>query len=119
MLIGIMTSGIVSIYAFFEWRLFCSLCGHVFSLSLAGLGKLETQANAFLIMMILGGAIIPPLQGKLADLPAIGIHNSYWITVFVLDILSLAQVSKTVLAGNKGSRLDHKLVCLTNKIFSY
>ena len=30
-------------------------------------------------MMILGGAIIPPLQGKLADI--IGIHESYWIAV--------------------------------------
>jgi FHS family L-fucose permease-like MFS transporter len=31
-------------------------------------------------MMILGGAIIPPIQGKLADI--IGIHESYWVTVF-------------------------------------
>ena len=30
-------------------------------------------------MMILGGAIIPPLQGKITDV--IGIHDSYWITV--------------------------------------
>jgi FHS family L-fucose permease-like MFS transporter len=30
-------------------------------------------------MMVLGGAIIPPLQGKLADI--IGIHSSYWIAV--------------------------------------
>ena len=32
--------------------------------------------------MIFGGAIIPPLQGFLADIPSIGIHASYWITVF-------------------------------------
>jgi FHS family L-fucose permease-like MFS transporter len=30
-------------------------------------------------MMILGGAVIPPIQGFLAD--AIDIHSSYWITV--------------------------------------
>ena len=30
-------------------------------------------------MMILGGGIIPPLQGKLADI--IGIHNSYIVPV--------------------------------------
>jgi FHS family L-fucose permease-like MFS transporter len=30
-------------------------------------------------MMILGGAIIPPVQGKLADIPQIGIHQSYWV----------------------------------------
>ncbi|HMS30428.1 MAG TPA: MFS transporter [Saprospiraceae bacterium] len=88
MLIGIMTSGIVSIYAFLSGGLFCSIMWPcIFSLSLAGLGKLETQGAAFLIMMILGGAIIPPLQGKLADLPAIGIHNSYWITVVCFGYL--------------------------------
>ncbi|MEJ7680962.1 MAG: hypothetical protein WKG06_24550 [Segetibacter sp.] len=39
-------------------------------------------------MMILGGGIIPPLQGKLADylqsksdVPGIGIHQSYWVPV--------------------------------------
>nr|MBC8295826.1 MFS transporter [Pelagibacterales bacterium] len=37
------------------------------------------QGSAFLVMMILGGAIIPPIQGKLADI--IGIHSSYWVTV--------------------------------------
>ena len=30
-------------------------------------------------MMILGGAIIPPLQGKIADI--MGIHQSYFIPV--------------------------------------
>jgi FHS family L-fucose permease-like MFS transporter len=30
-------------------------------------------------MMILGGAIIPPLQGKLADI--FSIQSSYWIAV--------------------------------------
>ena len=48
-------------------------------LAIAGLGKLTPQGSAFLIMMILGGAIIPPIQGKLADMPFIGIHNSYWV----------------------------------------
>lgn len=40
--------------------------------------------SAFLIMMILGGGIIPPLQGKLADylqskseVAGLGIHQSY------------------------------------------
>ena len=49
----------------------------IFNLSLAGLGQYTTQGSAFLIMMILGGSIIPPIQGKLSDL--IGIHQSYWI----------------------------------------
>ncbi len=42
--------------------------------------------------MILGGAIIPPIQGKLADLKSIGIHNSYWVTVFCFAYLALFAV---------------------------
>ena len=38
-------------------------------------------------MMILGGGIIPPIQGKLADL--IGIHQSYWVAVLCFVYLAL------------------------------
>lgn len=80
MLVGLHTSGTVSIYAFLSGGLFCSIMWPcIFSLAIAGLGKYTTQGSAFLIMMILGGAIIPPIQGKLADV--IGIHHSYWTTV--------------------------------------
>lgn len=80
MLIGIATTGTISIYAFLSGGLFCSIMWPcIFALAIAGLGALTSQGSAFLIMMILGGAIIPPIQGKLADIPAIGIHSSYWI----------------------------------------
>jgi FHS family L-fucose permease-like MFS transporter len=39
-------------------------------------------------MMILGGAIIPPLQGKLADIPVVGIHQSYWVAVLCFVYLT-------------------------------
>ncbi|MEJ7911934.1 MAG: MFS transporter, partial [Chitinophagaceae bacterium] len=68
MVVGIMTTGKVAIYAFLSGGLFCSIMWPaIFSLSIAGLGKYTTQGAAFLIMMILGGGIIPPIQGKLAD----------------------------------------------------
>ncbi len=80
MVVGLLTKGTISTYAFLSGGLFCSIMWpSIFALSIAGLGNLTSQGSAFLIMMILGGAIIPPLQGKLADLPAIGIHQSYWI----------------------------------------
>lgn len=87
--IGLMTSGKIATYAFLSGGLFCSVMWPcIFSLSIAGLGKYESQGAAFLIMMILGGAIIPPLQGKLADLEAVGIHQSYWLTVFCFGYLA-------------------------------
>lgn len=76
--IGFTTNGIVSVYALLSVGLFCSIMWPcIFSLSLGGLGKYQAQGSAFLIMMILGGAIIPPLQGKLSDI--IGIQPSFII----------------------------------------
>lgn len=51
----------------------------IFSLSIAGLGKITSRASGLLVMMIVGGAIIPLLQGILAD--TVGIHQSFLITV--------------------------------------
>jgi MFS transporter, FHS family, L-fucose permease len=80
MLIGLFSSGVVATYAFLSGGLFCSIMWPcIFTLGLAGLGKYTTQGSAFLIMMILGGGIIPPIQGKLSDI--IGIHQSYWVPV--------------------------------------
>jgi len=80
MLVGIFTTGKLGIYSFLSGGLFCSIMWPcIFALSIAGLGKHMAQGSAFLIMMILGGAIIPPIQGKLADIPSIGIHASYWV----------------------------------------
>ncbi len=89
MLIGLLTTGQIATYAFLSGGLFCSIMWpSIFSLATAGLGKYTAQGSAFLIMMILGGAIIPPLQGKLADLPSIGIHHSYIIPVLCFAYLA-------------------------------
>ena len=87
MAIGLATTGKIAIYAFISGGLFCSIMWPaIFTLSVAGLGKYTTQGSAFLIMMILGGGVIPPIQGKLADfletrsnVVGSGIHESYWI----------------------------------------
>ena len=80
MLIGLFTTGTIAIFAFMSGGLFLSIMWpSIFSLAIAGLGKYTSQGSAFLVMMILGGGIIPPLQGKLADI--IGIHDSYFIPV--------------------------------------
>jgi FHS family L-fucose permease-like MFS transporter len=87
MIVGIMTTGTIAVYAFLSGGLFCSIMWPaIFNLSIAGLGKHTTQGSAFLIMMILGGGIIPPIQGKLADV--IGIHQSYWIAVICFAYLA-------------------------------
>lgn len=97
MLIGLFSTGTIAIYAFLSGGLFCSIMWPcIFALSIAGLGKYTTQGAAFLIMMILGGGIIPPIQGKLADflqsksnIPGTGIHQSYWVAVVCFAYLAL------------------------------
>lgn len=87
MIVGTQTTGTIGTYAILSGGLCCSIMWPcIFTLSIAGLGKYTTQGSAFLIMMILGGGIIPPIQGKLADV--IGIQNSYWIPVVCFGYLA-------------------------------
>jgi len=89
MIIGLLTTGAVGRFAFISGGLCCSIMWpSIFALAVAGLGKYTSQGSAFLIMMILGGSIIPPVQGILADSTATsfagisGIHLSYIVPVF-------------------------------------
>jgi MFS transporter, FHS family, L-fucose permease len=80
MIIGLVSQGTMGVYAFLSGGLFCSIMWPcIFSLAIAGLGKYTSQASGFLIMMILGGAFIPPVQGLIAD--HFNIHISYVIPV--------------------------------------
>jgi FHS family L-fucose permease-like MFS transporter len=88
MLVGLFSTGTVAIYAFLAGGLACSIMWPaIFSLSIIGLGKYTSQGSAFLVMMILGGGIIPPIQGKLSDI--IGIHQSYIVAVVCFSYLTL------------------------------
>jgi FHS family L-fucose permease-like MFS transporter len=87
MLVGLFTTGNVALFSFISGGLFCSVMWPcIFALAIAGLGKYTTQGSSLLIMMILGGALIPPLQGKIVDL--YGAHVSYWVPVFCFAYLA-------------------------------
>ena len=49
----------------------------IFTLAIAGLGSLTGEGSGFLIMAIVGGAVIPFLQGSLAD--RIGLQHAFVI----------------------------------------
>lgn len=88
MILGMFTTGSIAVFAFVSGGLFCSVMWPViFSLSLQGLGKFTSQGSAFLVMMILGGAFIPPLQGKISDI--FNITVSYWVPVAGFAYLTL------------------------------
>tara|TARA_R110002072_G_scaffold303031_1_gene491532 strand:+ start:35550 stop:36977 length:1428 start_codon:yes stop_codon:yes gene_type:complete len=87
MVFGMFTEGFTAVLFFVSGGLFCSIMWPcIFSLSIAGLGKQTTKGSSLLVMMIFGGAIIPPLQGYLGD--EIGIHNSYWLPVLCFAYLA-------------------------------
>ena len=91
MLVGIIEDGNLALFSLLTGGLFCSIMWPcIFSLSIKGIGKYTSQGASFLVMMILGGAIIPPLQGKLADIS--GIQNSYWVAVICFVFLLIYSV---------------------------
>lgn len=108
MLIGMLNSGITSIYFFIAGGLFCSvLWPCIFSLSLGGLSNLKTQGSSLLIMMILGGAVIPPLQGAIAD--TYDIQASYIIPLFGFLILSIYGFRVQTILKKQGIDFDAEI----------
>ncbi len=76
--ISMFTSGPVAMWSMIAVGLFNSiLFPSIFTLGIHGLGKLTGKGSGLLIAAIVGGAIIPIVQGALAD--RIGLHPAYFL----------------------------------------
>ncbi len=79
MVVALTTTGMVANFAIISTGMCCSVMWPaIFALAVNGIGKYQSQGSAFLIMMILGGAIIPPAQGAIIDLESVndaGVHT--------------------------------------------
>ena len=65
---GILTHGHVAMWAIVACGLFNSVMGPcIFPMSVEGLGRFTSHGSGILIMMVVGGAIVPEVQGLLAD----------------------------------------------------
>jgi FHS family L-fucose permease-like MFS transporter len=87
-LITIFASGTVAMLAI----LLVGLCNSImfptiFSLAINGLGKHTSQGSGILCLAIVGGAIIPLLQGFLAD--SIGIQPAFFLACAMLFVYCL------------------------------
>ncbi len=69
----------------------------IFTLGIAQLGPLTSKGSGLLIMAIVGGAIIPVLQGFIAD--RVGIHHA-----FLLPLLCYAYIAYYALSGSRVRR---------------
>jgi MFS transporter, FHS family, L-fucose permease len=68
LLTAIMVGGQVAMWCIVAIGLFTSIgWSNTFSLALEGTGIYKSQVSSLLVMAILGGAVLPPLQGWIAD----------------------------------------------------
>jgi FHS family L-fucose permease-like MFS transporter len=107
MIVGLMTTGNVALLSFMSGGLFLSIMWPcIFSLGIAGLGKYTSQGAAFLVMMILGGGIIPPLQGAIGDMPAVGMHQSYLLAAAGFLFLAYLALKQKAVLKTQGIDFD-------------
>uniref|UniRef100_A0A7V2ZI63 L-fucose:H+ symporter permease n=1 Tax=Ignavibacterium album TaxID=591197 RepID=A0A7V2ZI63_9BACT len=78
--ISMLSNGQVAMWSILLVGLFNSIMfPTIFSLAIRGLGKHTGQASGILCMAIVGGAVIPVIQGLIAD--SIGIHHAFILPV--------------------------------------
>ncbi|HVK47910.1 MAG TPA: MFS transporter [Pseudobacter sp.] len=99
MVIALLNTGMVANFAIIATGLCCSVMWPcIFALAVSGLGKYTSQGSAFLIMMILGGAIIPPAQGAIIDIDKVAngstiMGTSYTHFSYVVPLLCFAYIA--------------------------
>ena len=107
LVIGMLTSGITSVFAFISVGLFCStLWPCIFTLAIAGLGKHTNQGSSLLIMMIMGGGIISYVQGLVAADHILGIQYSYIVGVCCFAYLAFYAIRSKSILKSQGIDYD-------------
>jgi FHS family L-fucose permease-like MFS transporter len=98
LLTSMCTSGETAKWSILGVGLFCSVMwSNIFSLAIEGLGPQKSQASSLLVMAILGGAVLPPLQGWIAD--HYGIQPS-----FIVPMAAFAYIAFYGIYGYKAGR---------------
>ena len=91
------SEGTLALYSVVAIGLFNSIMfPTIFALGIERLGPLTNKASSLLIMAIVGGAVVPFLQGMLAD--RIGVHHS-----FILPLLCYGYIIFYGLVGSRAS----------------
>jgi FHS family L-fucose permease-like MFS transporter len=101
LLAAILVGGPVAMWCIVGVGLFTSVgWSNTFSLALDGTGIYKSQVSSLLVMAILGGAILPPLQGKIADLT-----GNLQIS-FIVPLVAYAYVAFYGAIGHRIGRKD-------------
>ena len=114
-LISVFSTGYVSMVSIVSIGLFNSIMfPTIFSLAIKGLGIHTSQGSSYLVMAIVGGALIPVLQGKIADLllpettSAVVEHvkNEGIKIAYLLPIICYAYIAFYGFVGSKPKNID-------------
>jgi FHS family L-fucose permease-like MFS transporter len=100
LLAAIFKGGHIAMWCIVGVGLFTSIgWPNIFSLALDGMGVLKSQVSSLLVMAVVGGAVLPPLQGKIADMT----HNLQ--LSFIIPLIAYAYVA---FYGAIGHRIGKK-----------
>ena len=78
LLMAIFLEGSYAMWALVGVGLFNSIMwSNIFTLSITGLGRYTSQGSSLLVMAILGGALVPLIQGAIAD--SVGLQWSFFV----------------------------------------
>jgi FHS family L-fucose permease-like MFS transporter len=76
--VGIFGTHLWAMWAILGIGIFNSIMwSNIFTLAIKGLGEYTSQGSSILVMFIVGGAILPPIQGAMADL--VGVQLSFFV----------------------------------------
>ncbi|GHE30363.1 sugar MFS transporter [Sphingobacterium griseoflavum] len=104
----ILNTGVWAMYSVLGVGIFNSIMfSNIYTLSIAGLGKYTSQGSSLVVMAILGGAIVPIVQGYLAD--NIGVQDSFlvpalcYVVILIFGVYCLRTLSQVKMDGSAKS----------------
>lgn len=85
---AIVNNGSIAMYSILGIGIFNSIMfSNIYTLSISGLGKYTSQGSSLVVMAILGGALIPVLQGYIAD--EVGVQSSFLLPTCCYIVIAL------------------------------
>jgi len=105
LIVAVLMGGKLAMWCVVGIGLFTSIgWPNIFSLALDKMGVLKGQVSSLLVMAVVGGALLPPLQGKIADILIKG-GNEHGLQIsFIVPMIAYAYVAFYGLIGHRIGR---------------
>jgi MFS transporter, FHS family, L-fucose permease len=102
----VMNKSMAGVYALVALQFFMSIMfPTIFSLSLIGLGEKTKQGSSFLIMAIVGGAVLPLVMGRVSDL--FHIQTAYMVPA--ICFLAVSYFALRLVTSNEAKKVEVQL----------